>query len=251
MISVITPVYNAKDYRDRTMEAVLAQDYPDWEWILVEDGSTDGTREKLKDYVSSGNADPRIHIVFMDENPHGAAGGRNRGLDEAKGRYIAFLDADDIWSPDKLSSQLRFMDETGAAFSFTSYEFGDEDAVGTGKIVKVPESLVYRDALSRTVIFTSTVMFDTEKMNRELLYMPYIASEDTATWWNILRNGITARGLDKVLTIYRRPKKSLSSNKLIAIKRIWNLYRVNEGLGIFSSSWYLAGWAIRATLRRI
>ena len=251
MISVVTPVYNAIDYIDRTMEAVLAQDHSDWEWIMVEDGSTDGTREKLKGLISSGALDPRIHIVFMDENPHGAAGGRNRGLDEVKGRYIAFLDADDIWSPDKLSSQLRFMEEKGAAFGFTSYEFGDEDARGTGRIVRVPKSLTYRKALSRTVIFTSTVMFDTEKIDKKLLYMPYIASEDTATWWNILRNGYTAEGLDKVLTVYRRPRKSLSSNKFVAIRRIWDLYRLNEGLGIFKSLYYMAGWAIRATLRRI
>ena len=143
------------------------------------------------------------------------------------------------------------MEKTGAAFCFTSYEFGDEEARGTGKIVKVPDSLTYREALSRTVIFTSTVMFDTDKIDRKLLYMPYIASEDTAAWWKILRTGVTARGLNEVLTVYRRPGKSLSSNKFVAVKRIWNLYRKNEGLGVASSLWYMAGWAVRATLRRI
>ena len=187
----------------------------------------------------------------MDDNAHGAAGGRNRGLDEAQGRYIAFLDADDIWKSDKLSKQLKFMEENDAAFCFTSYEFGDEEAVGTGKFVRVPRTLSYREALSRTVIFTSTVMFDTQKIDKSLLYMPYIASEDTATWWSILRTGVTAEGLDEVLTVYRRPKKSLSSNKFSAIKRIWALYREREGLGVLSSAWYFAGWAVRATLRRI
>ena len=251
MISVITPVYNAANYIDATIAAVLAQDCTDWEWIMVEDGSTDGTREKLRALKDSGTLDERIRIVFMDDNAHGAAGGRNRGLDEAHGRYIAFLDADDIWKSDKLSVQLKFMEEHNSAFCFTSYEFGDEEAVGTGRYVRVPKTLSYRKALSRTVIFTSTVMFDTDRIDKSLLYMPYVASEDTATWWNILRSGVTADGLDKVLTVYRRPKKSLSSNKLVAIKRIWALYRDREGLGILSSAWYFTGWAIRATLRRI
>jgi len=251
MISVITPVYNATKFIDATIEAVLAQDFTDWEWIMVEDGSTDGTREKLRALKDSGTLDERIHIVFMDDNGYGAAGGRNRGLDEAGGRYIAFLDADDIWKSDKLSKQLKFMEENDAAFCFTSYEFGDEEAVGTGKFVRVPRTLSYREALSRTVIFTSTVMFDTRKIDKSLLYMPYIASEDTATWWSILRTGVTAEGLDEVLTVYRRPKKSLSSNKFSAIRRIWALYREREGLGVLSSAWYFAGWAVRATLRRI
>ena len=251
MISVITPVFNAVRYIDKTIDTMLGQDHTDWEWLLVEDGSTDGTREHLKELISSGRLDERIRVIFMDDNPHKAAGARNRGLDEAKGRYIAFLDADDVWSPDKLSRQLAYMEKTGAAFCFTSYEFGDEEARGTGKIVKVPDSLTYREALSRTVIFTSTVMFDTDKIDRKLLYMPYIASEDTAAWWKILRTGVTARGLNEVLTVYRRPGKSLSSNKFVAVKRIWNLYRKNEGLGVASSLWYMAGWAVRATLRRI
>ena len=251
MISVITPVYNAINFIDDTIKVVLGQDMEDFEWIMVEDGSNDGTRERLKEYIRSEEYDRRVRIIFADDNRFGAAGARNIGLDEARGRYIAYLDADDVWSSDKLSVQLKYMEETGAAFCFTSYEFGDENAVGTGKIVRVPDRLNYRQALSRTVIFTSTVMFDTEKINKKKLYMPHIASEDTATWWNILREGYTAVGLDRVLTVYRRPGKSLSSNKLTAIKRIWRLYRDNEGLGIIKSMWFFGGWAVRATLRRI
>ncbi len=251
MISVITPVYNAVNFIDDTIKAVLGQDMEDFEWIMVEDGSDDGTREKLKAYIVSEEYDSRVRIIFADDNRSAAAGARNIGLDAAKGRYIAFLDADDLWSSDKLSVQLKYMEETGAAFCFTSYEFGDENAVGTGRIVRAPKNLDYRKALSRTVIFTSTVMFDTQRIDKKKLYMPHIASEDTATWWNILRDGYTAVGLDKVLTVYRRPGKSLSSNKLTAIKRIWRLYRDNEGLGIMESMWYFGGWAVRATLRRL
>lgn len=251
MISIVTPVYNAIGFIDDTIKMVLNQTYTDWEWILVEDGSSDGTREKLAALRDDPNLDSRIKILLVDDNKNGAAGARNKGLDAVTGRYIAFLDADDVWMQDKLEIQLKFMQEKDIAFSFTSYEFGDANAVGTGNYVRVPEMLTYKQALSRTVIFTTTTMFDTEKLDKKLIYMPYVASEDSATWWKILKSGIVAYGLDEVLAIYRRPAKSLSSNKFVAIKRIWNLYRNVEGLNVVSSAWYFIGWAIRATLRRI
>ena len=143
------------------------------------------------------------------------------------------------------------MEKTGAAFAFHSYEFGDEKANPTGKIVHAPKVLRYRQALSRTVIFTSTVMFDTEKIDMEIIHMPQVPSEDTATWWRILKSGYEAYGLDENLTIYRRPAKSLSSNKMEAIYRIWFLYRNIAGLSVLESLFYFGGWAVRATLRRL
>ena len=115
----------------------------------------------------------------------------------------------------------------------------------------VPDTLTYRRALSRTVIFTTTVVLDRNLVSDELIRMPWVESEDTATWWQILRAGHTACGLDEVLAIYRRPPKSLSSNKLIAVKRIWNLYRRQEKLSVLSSAFYFVFWAYRATVRRI
>lgn len=251
MISIVTPVYNAINFIDNTIDMVMSQTYTDWEWILVEDGSTDGTREKLVALMNSPDFDRRIKIILFDENENGAAGARNRGLDEVTGRFVAFLDADDVWMPDKLEKQLTFMKQRDAAFSFTSYEFGDADANGTGRYVRVPEVLTYKKALSRTVIFTTTTMFDTEKIDIRLIHMPLVASEDTATWWQILRTGVNAYGLDEVLAIYRRPAQSLSSNKMLAIKRIWFLYRKMEKLNPIVSAFYFCGWAVRATLRRI
>lgn len=200
--------------------------------------------------VQQENAKGQIIAVHQETN-QGAAAARNRGLDLATGRYIAFLDADDVWLPEKLEKEMAFMEKEQAAFVFTAYEFGDENANPTGKIVHVPEVLTYKKALSRTVIFTTTTLFDTQKLDRELLRMPCIKSEDTATWWRILRSGIDARGLDEVTTIYRRPAKSLSSNKLEAIRRIWYLYRRWEHLNPFVSFGHLIGWAYRATVRRI
>ena len=109
----------------------------------------------------------------------------------------------------------------------------------------------YFKALSRTVIFTTTVMLDTERTGRELIRMPEVKSEDTATWWKILKNGFTAYGLNEVLAVYRRPARSLSSNKLEAIRRIWNLYRKQEKLSLWYSVYNLFFWAVRATMRRL
>ena len=113
------------------------------------------------------------------------------------------------------------------------------------------KKLTYKKALSRTVIFTTTVLLDTKKISRELIYMPNVPSEDSATWWQILRAGHVAKGLDEVLAVYRRPAKSLSSNKLKAIQRIWFLYREVEKLPLWTSCIVFVGWAYRATVRRI
>lgn len=248
-ISIVVPVYHAEKYIMQTISMVQKQTYTNWELILVEDCSKDTTRQILKEFEQN-NQDERIRIIYKEKN-EGAALARNTGLDTITGDYLAFLDADDIWLPEKLEKEMHFMRDKGAAFVFTAYEFGDENAVGTGKYVRVPETLNYHRALSRTIIFTSTTLFDLSKLDKQLLYMPNVASEDTATWWQILRSGIVAYGLDEVTTIYRRPAKSLSSNKGKALIRIWNLYRNVEGLSLFQSAMNFVGWAYRATIRRL
>ncbi len=248
MVSIIVPVYNAKNYIKEAIEMVSAQTYKDWELILVDDASSDGSADYIDELIAGQGK--RIRLIRKDKN-EGAAMARNTGIDAALGRYIAFLDADDVWRPDKLEKQIAFMERTGAAFSFHAYEFGDEMARPTGKVVHVPEVLTFRQALSRTIIFTTTVMFDTEKIDMEIIHMPKVPSEDTATWWRILKSGIVAHGLDENLAIYRRPAKSLSSNKFVALERIWFLYRNIADLSVLESLFYFGGWAIRATLRRL
>ena len=206
-VSIVVPVYNAEKYIEQTVQSVLAQTYSEWELILAENGSTDQTAEKLKEIESR---DERIRVLFLRDNV-GAAKARNEGVKEATGRYLAFLDADDLWDSSKLEKEVRFMKEKGAAFVFTGYEFGDEDAKPTGKVVRVPETLTYKQALKNTTIFTSTVLFDTEVIPKEKLKMPQIKSEDTALWWKILREGNTAYGLNENLVIYRRPSQQSRS----------------------------------------
>lgn len=244
-VSIIVPVYNAANYIEQTIQSVLAQDYENWELILVENGSTDDSVAKIQAFD-----DERIHLIIMDGNA-GAANARNEGMRQATGTYVGYVDADDLWRPDKLSRQIAFMNEKSAAFAFTGYEFGDENANPTGKIVRVPETLSYKQALSNTTIFTSTVLFDTRRIEKDKLYMPNVKSEDSALWFQILRGGVTAYGLDENLVIYRRPANSLSSNKLEAMRRIWNLYRKQEKLNIFYSMYLFIGWAFRAVKRRV
>lgn len=255
MISIIVPVHNAEKFIKETIDCVRAQTYEDWELLLIEDGSTDQTMAVMTAYLNKLN-DGRIRlkrreIRTPEDRTFGAARARNLGLSLAQGRYIAYLDADDRWREDKLERELSSLRERNAGFVFTGYEFGDENARGTGKIVHVPETLTYRQALANTTIFTSTVMIDTEKVERSLLEMPYIKSEDTASWWKILRTGVTAHGLDENLVIYRRAGKSLSSNKIEALRRIWNLYRKAEGLSVFASACCFVLWAYRAVKRRV
>lgn len=247
-ISIVVPVYNAAAYLRQTVEMVRQQTFSDWELILVDDHSTDESWQVLKELAAK---EERILLFEQKEGIKGAANARNLGTRHASGRYLAFLDADDVWKEDKLERELTYLKQKDAAFVFTAYEFGDEEARGTGKIVHVPGQMTYRRALSRTVIFTSTVLFDLTKLSKELLYMPDVKSEDTAAWWRILRAGYTAYGLDENLVIYRRPKKSLSSNKAAALSRIWNLYRKQEKLPVWQSVWYFCFWALRATLRRL
>lgn len=249
LISIIVPVYNVENFIEETLDCVLAQTYPRWELLLVEDCSNDSTVTLIRQYMERVR-DPRIRLIRQPSNM-GAARARNRGLKEAEGRYVSYLDADDLWIPEKLERELAFMKEKDAAFVFTGYEFADVNGKGTGKIVHVPETLTYRQALSNTTIFTTTVMFDLEKLPKEHLEMPVMKSEDTALWFRVLRGGVTAYGLDENLVKYRRAGKSLSSNKLEALSRIWNLYRKAEGMDILSSAWHFCFWALRAVKRRI
>ncbi len=254
-VSVVVPVYNVEPFIEDTIRSVVAQTYREWELILVDDCSTDGSLEVIKrakeQLVSHCQIqEEQIKLILLETN-QGAYNARNVGVANAAGQYLCFLDSDDLWKPNKLSRQLEFMNTNQAAFSFTSYEFADEDGVGTGKVANVPKTLYYKQALKNTIIFTSTVMFDLTKIDRALLQMPDIPSEDTATWWTILNSGVMAHGLDEVLTLYRRSKGTLSSNKWKAICRVWTLYRTIAKLNCFQSAYYFCHYSIRATIRRL
>ncbi|MBO4374957.1 MAG: glycosyltransferase family 2 protein [Lachnospiraceae bacterium] len=247
LVSIIIPVYNAAPFIRAAVSSILSQDSDaGYEVIFVNDASTDNSLEIIGEFCE------RENFSFFSSDGHiGPAKARNKGISLAKGRYITFLDADDMWEPEKLSLQLKFMEEKDCAFSFTGYEFADEEGFSIDRIVRVPKEMTYKKALKNTTIFTSTVMFDTEKISKDMIMMPDVESEDTATWWKILRSGYRAYGLNRPLTLYRRSAGTLSSNKKTAVKRIWNLYRNVEGLGFFKSAYCFSFYAVHAVARRL
>lgn len=251
LVSVVIPVFNAARFISDTIMSVKSQTYTEWELILVDDGSTDNSLEIMQRMAAEQNrGGEQIRVIELGGNQK-AAKARNRGVLEAKGRYIAFLDADDLWDPEKLSKQVAMMRDLDCAFSFTGYEFADEDGIGVQKIVHVPEKISYRKAVKNTTIFTSTVMFDLGKLTKEDIEMPDVPSEDTATWWKVLKKIPYAYGLDEDLTLYRRGGTTLSSNKVEAVKRTWNLYRRVEHFGLLRSAWCFLFYLFHATMRRI
>lgn len=245
LISIIVPVYNASKFIKETINTVLNQTINNFELILVDDMSTDNSVEIIKEFKDS-----RIKLIQLDKKGM-AAGARNIGIKAAQGNYICFLDADDLWKTDKLEKELAFMhNNLTCAFLYTSYEFASVLGNPTGKQVIVPNHINYRQALKNTTIFTSTVMFNMNILTKEDIYMPNIKSEDTACWWKVLKNH-DAYGIKEVLVYYRRSSNTLSSNKLEAVKRIWNLYRNQEHLSIIYSIYNFIGYAFNAVKRRI
>lgn len=239
------PTFNSANFVSDAVQSILDQTYKNWELIVVDDHSTDNTTKILRKFDSE-----KIRVITCKKNG-GAAKARNRGIREAKGAFLCFIDADDLWEPDKISRQLAFMAKKNAAFSFASYAFADANGIPNGKIVNVPATITYRQALKNTTIWTSTVMFDMRKLSKKDVEMPDVKSEDTATWWRVLKKVGKAYGMPDVMAIYRRSEKTLSSNKLVAIKRIWYLYRKSEGLDVVRSSANFMGWAFNAVRRRV
>ena len=157
-----------------------------------------------------------------------------------------------MWDKYKLEKQVNFIKNNQCAFSFTGYEFADVNGKPTGKKVYIPHMISYRQALRNTTIWTSTVMFDMTILSKDDIYMPNVVrGQDTATWWKVLKKIKYAYGLNEILAFYRRSAGTLSSNKFIALKRTWNLYRNVEHLGFFYSLYNFCIYCFNAIKRRI
>ena len=248
LVSIIIPVYNASRFLEETINSIQKQTYSNWEAIFIDDCSSDNSYNLIKKYQKE---DKRIKLIKNKTNS-GAAVSRNNGIDHAEGDYLCFLDADDKWHPEKLEKQINFMQELNCEFSFTGYQFANEKCNPNGKIVSVPDKINYKQALKNTTIWTSTVMFDMNKLSKEDIRMPNIKrGQDTATWWKVLKKIDCAYGLNEVLSYYRRSEGTLSSNKFIALKRTWNLYRNVEHLNIFYSMYCFFWYCVNAIKRRV
>lgn len=248
LVSIIIPVYNASRFLEETINSIQEQTYSNWEAIFIDDCSSDNSYNLIKKYQKE---DKRIKLIKNKTNS-GAAVSRNNGIDHAEGDYLCFLDADDKWHPEKLEKQINFMQELNCEFSFTGYQFANEKCNPNGKIVSVPDKINYKQALKNTTIWTSTVMFNMNKLSKEDIHMPNIKrGQDTATWWKVLKKIKYAYGLNEVLSYYRRTNNSLSANKLTALKRTWNLYRNVEHLNILSSFYNFCWYCFNAVRRRV
>ena len=224
-VSIILPIYNSEKYVESTLKSVLAQTYTDWELIIIDDCSTDRSMEIVNKYKNE-----KFIIIKNSENV-GPGISRNKGIENAKGRYIAFIDSDDIWIERKLEYQLKFMKDKDIGFSFSKYERIKCKNDKYIRNVEVPEIVKYEDLLKNTIILTSTVIIDTSKINKNILVFENLRmSEDLVLFLKILKQGYTAYGYNYVLIKYRVGKKNDFRKRLYSIGNVWRVYKVYEKL---------------------
>ncbi len=242
LVSIIMPNYNGSKYLNESISSVLSQTYKNWELIFVDDCSTDNSLDMVRDYN-----DDRI-VIIVNEKNSGAAVSRNKAIDRAKGKWIAFLDNDDIWDKDKLLKHLSFMSEKNATFSCTDY-YVFSSAKNKRLYSPKKDEYDYKAILKHNAIGCSTVIFNAEKIGK--VYMPEeaVKREDFACWLQILKKGEKVICFREPLTYYRVGKNSVSSNKLKMIKYQWNVYRKIEKISFFGSIRYMFHWAINGFLK--
>lgn len=239
LVSIITPAYNAAAYIAETIESVLAQTYQNWEMLIVNDCSKDNTAEIVQSYAAK---DKRIKIINLKQNS-GVAVARNTAIQNAKGRYIAFLDSDDLWQKEKLKKQIEFMQQNGYVFTFTGYEHFKETKENIQNKVQIPKSLNYQQALKGNKVGCLTVMLDRKQIPN--IYFTTQKHEDYIIWLNILKQGITAYGIQESLALYRTGNsKSISGNKLQSAMWTWKVYRDSQKLSVVKSMYYMLFYTV-------
>lgn len=245
LISIITPSYNSSCFICDTINSVINQTYQNWEMLIIDDCSKDNSVEMIQKYV---DMDSRIKLLQNDEN-RGAAETRNNGLKVAKGRFIAFLDSDDIWYKDKLKIQYSIMKKNNYPITFTSYDVVDEKGNKKGQIKSV-YCISYKEYLKNTIIGMSTSMIN-KNIVGEFSFYNIKTRQDTYLWMTLLKKGFLAFGINEVLAAYTIRKESISANKFKAAKRVWYLYYNLEKLGFFRSFYYFVNYIFNATKKRI
>ncbi|MDE6442811.1 MAG: glycosyltransferase [Muribaculaceae bacterium] len=242
LVSIITPMYKGAAFVGETIQSVLAQGYKNWEMIIVDDCSPDdgaGIRE-----VKKFTKDPRIILVESKDN-RGSSGARNIALQKAKGRYIAFLDSDDIWHPDFLEKQMKFMKKKDAPLVFSSYKRIDENT--KEELLSpfiVPSKVSYKSLLKTCPIFPSTAIYDTAKTPK-ILFNEKLGSmrDDYVYWLQMFKDIEYGYGNPEILVDYRMRKSSVTGNKKKVIKPQWNVLRKVEKIGLIPSLYYIGCWA--------
>lgn len=244
-VSIITPTYNSEKFIESTANSVLNQTFKDWEWIIVDDLSKDGTRDYLKTLQ---NKDSRIKCVFLEQNS-GSGIARNKAIELASGTYLAFLDSDDIWTDKKLEIQVDFMKKNNYAFSHTSHGFINENGQkvrNTFHVSNVP--VTYSMLLKKNEIGCLTAMFNQKIIGK--MYMPDLRrKQDYALWLSILRKGYPSYPLDIETAFYRLHENSATSSKLNLIGKHWLFLKEYEKMNWVNSTFYTICWGLNGILK--
>ncbi|AGA80576.1 glycosyltransferase family 2 protein [Echinicola vietnamensis] len=232
-VSIITPLFNGENFISETIESVISQTYTDWEMIIVDDGSQDKGPEIVKSFAKN---DKRINF-FRNEENCGPAISRNKAIEMANGRFIAFLDSDDRWTSQKLEKQISFMHNEDIPFSYTCYKMVNENGKYLGE--KIPPIKVdYKKMLESNYIGCLTAVYDSHKVGK--VYMPNILKrQDYGLWLNLLKKVKYAYCINEVLAEYTIRSSSVSSNKIKLIRYNWELFRNVEKLSFTRSVYYL------------
>ncbi|RZK39338.1 MAG: glycosyltransferase family 2 protein [Pedobacter sp.] len=245
LVSIITPCYNSAGFITPTIQSVLDQTYTNWELIIVDDKSTDDTCLVVDEFAKKYQ---NIKLIRLQQNA-GVSNARNHGLDEAKGKYIAFLDSDDLWFKEKLEKQVAFMEEQGMAMSFCAYERIDEAGETISRKITVPVTVSYRELLSHNVIIFSTSL--TLKSVIGDLRFKKLGHEDWIFWLDLFKKCQLGYGINESLAFYRIRSGSVSSNKFKAAASTWKILRNHERLGLFDSMYLFTKYAFATVLKRL
>ncbi|WP_105258047.1 glycosyltransferase family 2 protein [Pseudoalteromonas sp. T1lg88] len=239
LVSIIMPCYNAEKTIERAINSVIQQTYSNWELIIVNDCSSDNSANIVKKFD-----DPRVHF-FNNKSNSGAGVSRNKAIEKASGRFIAFLDADDYWHRDKLIKQINFMLENNYAFTYHAYQ--KFNVSGQRGVVYSPESATYKQLLKTNYIGCLTAIYDTDILGK--IYMPKIRKrQDYALWLSILKTGVVAKGLPDVLAYYSTDT-GMTKNKFKIIKSQWFFYRSHLNLNVFLSFYLLMHYALHGFIK--
>jgi len=237
LVSIIMPTYNCGKFIEETINSVINQTYTNWELIIVDDCSKDNTEEVVKQIK-----DKRIKYHKLKENS-GAAVARTEAMKKAKGNYMAFLDSDDLWYPEKLEKQLKFMKDNNYDFTCTAYEQIDEESNLLNKVIKTKKKANYNRILLDCPVGNSTVMYNVDKLGK--FEVPNIRKRnDDALWLQIIKKAKYIYGMDDILMKYRIRSNSISSNKLSLVKYHWQLYREIEHLSVIRSAFHICYWGV-------
>lgn len=244
LVSIVTPTFNSEKYIRETIASVQNQSYTNWEMITVDDCSEDNTVAIVKELQKE---DQRIKLIQSEKNS-GPAISRNKGIQEVSGKYMTFLDADDIWFPNFIKNSIETIKKTGTHFVFSSYRRSNENLEFVYSDFIVPERVTYTDILKTNSISCLTAFLDIEILGKK--FMPEVYKrQDMGLWLRYLKEIPFAYGIKEPQAIYRIRQNSLSRKKSDLLKYQWQFYRRVENLSFISSLYFMTHWAVRGFLK--